>query len=225
MRPYLDAANQNERDALALYRWHSELTAAVQAILGTTEVVLRNAIDRELQQWNNLQSDTTQSWLLHEPEAPLRALSAGKRKDALSRARKDAAARLHGHPRFGHVVNHDDVLAQVMFGMWKDLLPNHLPDAQPEKTENRNRLRLWEESLHRAFPLTEDSNGEITFWRVARIHKLRNRVSHMEPLLTVDITDEIDRAFKLLRSIDTDVANWVTGGSKVSEILGRRPGV
>ena len=152
MRPYLDAANQNERDALSLYRWHSELTAAVQTILGTTEVVLRNAMDRELQLWNNHQSHTTQSWLLHEPEAPLRALSAGKRKDALSRAEKDAATRLDNHPRFGHTVNHDDVLAQVMFGMWKDLLPNHLPDAQPDKTENKNRLRLWEDSLHQAFP-------------------------------------------------------------------------
>ena len=47
----------------------------------------------------------------------------------------------------------------------------------------------------------------------------------MEPLLTVNVADEIDRAFKLLRSIDVDVANWVTGGSKVSEVLGRRPGV
>ena len=34
MRPYLDAAHNNEKNALTLYRWHLELTAAVQTVLG-----------------------------------------------------------------------------------------------------------------------------------------------------------------------------------------------
>jgi|GEM_PF-3449613 len=40
MKPYLEAAYQNEKNALALYRWNSDLTAACQTVLGATEVVL-----------------------------------------------------------------------------------------------------------------------------------------------------------------------------------------
>lgn len=225
MRPYLDATNQNERDALSLYRWHSDLTAAVQSVLGTTEVILRNAMDRELQAWNNRELVIQQSWLLSDPAAPLRSLSADKRKNAVKRADNEAKDRTPGHPRHGQPVNHDDVLAQVMFGMWKDLLPNHMPDADPDKTENKNRVRLWEESLINAFPHINDPDGEQVFWFVARLHRLRNRVSHMEPLLNIDVSEEVNQAFDLLRSIEPVVAAWVTGGSRVSEIVGRRPGV
>ncbi len=63
MRPYLDAALQNEKNAIALYLWHTELTAAMQAALGVTEVILRNAVDRELQSWNaSAESVIEQTW-------------------------------------------------------------------------------------------------------------------------------------------------------------------
>lgn len=223
MQPYLNAANQNQRDALSLYRWHSDLTAAVQAVLGTTEVILRNAMDKQLQAWNNTESGGVASWLLNNPEAPLRSLSAGKRNDAKKRAETEATARESGHPRHGQPVTHDDVLAQVMFGMWKDLLPNHMPGAEPTKTENLNRVRLWEESLCNAFPHITDPDGEQIYWLVANLHRLRNRVSHMEPLLNIDVVKETNQAFDLLRAIDPVVADWVTGGSRVSEIVKRRP--
>lgn len=70
-----------------------------------------------------------------------------------------------------------------------------------------------------------DPDGEKTFWRVTHLYGLRNRVSHMEPLLNVDVADHMQEAFDLLRSIDTDVAAWVSGGSQVSAILNRRPDV
>lgn len=40
MNPYLERCNGNRKAALNLYRWHGELTAAVQTVLGNTEVVL-----------------------------------------------------------------------------------------------------------------------------------------------------------------------------------------
>ena len=51
------------------------------------------------------------------------------------------------------------------------------------KTENKNRLTLWEEAVKDAFPCVDDSNGEKTYWRVTHLHDLRNRVSHMDSLL------------------------------------------
>ncbi|RLP84213.1 hypothetical protein D9V34_02280 [Mycetocola lacteus] len=219
MRVYLDATQGNERDALVLYRWHSDLVAALHSVLGDTEVVLRNAMDRQLQIWNDAETGGIGSWLLHEPASPLRSLTAAKRKDALRRLHK-----LPRNPerdsRSG--VSHDDVVAQLTFGVWKDLLPNHLP-AAGNSFENTNRRRIWQEALIQAFPNAPDDGGEATFWRVNRLHQLRNRVSHLEPLLQVNIADAVRDAFGLVRSIDAHVADWVTGGSHVAPVLARRP--
>lgn len=223
MYPYLKRCNGNRKAALNLYRWHGELTAAVQTVLGNTEVVLRNAIDQQLQAWNQAQIPGIDSWLLQEPAAPLRSLSAAKRKDALRRAKAQAASRPMDHHRYGQEVTHNDVLAQIMFGMWRDLLPNHLPGANPRLRANINRARLWNEALRYAFPHIEDVNGEVTFWRVAHLHRLRNRVSHVEPLLNVDVKTQIQEAFDLVASINPVVADWLTGISQVSAVMTRRP--
>lgn len=225
MRPYLDAALQNEVKALSFYQWNMQVTAAVQAVLGVTEVILRNAVDRELQLWNAAQQQGGPSWLLSDPAAPLRSLTAGKRIEAKGRADKERDARDAAHLRYGAPITHDDVLAQVMFGMWKDLLPNHHPGANPSGPENLNRAFLWRNAIEKAFPNVNDPDGSVTYWRVAHLHQLRNRVSHMEPLLNVNVADRVREAFDLVRSIDLDVANWVTGGagSQVAAVLKLRP--
>lgn len=110
-----------------------------------------------------------------------------------------------------------------MFGMWKDILPNHAPGADPEKVENRNRVRLWEEAVGNAFPHIEDPSGEKTYWRVAHLHELRNRVSHMDSLLNVDVLDLANDAFMLVASIDPILRNWLTGTSTVSAVHKKKP--
>ena len=80
--PYLAAAGGNEKKALSLYRWSVELAASTQEMLGLTEVFLRNAIDAQLQIWNNAEKGYQTSWLLHDPASPLRSLTEGKRKSA-----------------------------------------------------------------------------------------------------------------------------------------------
>lgn len=222
MKPYLDEVNQNEKKALALYQWHGELTAAVHEVLGVTEVTLRNAMDRALQDWNTARLERYSSWLLEEPATPLRGLTKGKRKDAYGRAVKQSGERASVHPRHGASVTHDDVLAQLMFGVWKDLLPNHKPEAG-DTAENENRERLWEDALQSAFPNVHDPDGSQTFWLVAHLHQLRNRVSHMEPLLNIDVRRSVNEAFGLVRSIDADVANWASGGNRVPAVLKKRP--
>lgn len=154
----------------------------------------------------------------------MRSLSAGKRVEARKRADKDLRDRVAGHARHEVPVSHDDVLAHITFGLWKELLPNHQPGAG-NATENANRKRLWDEALQKAFPGETDPDGVVTFWRVAHLHRLRNRVSHLEPHLRVDVKDAMNEAFELIRSIDLDVTNWVTGVSRVAEILKERPKV
>ncbi|MFD3509271.1 hypothetical protein [Nocardia sp. NPDC058666] len=222
LEPYLEEAGRDERSALALYQWNLQLTAAFQEVLSVTEVLLRNAIDCQLQKWNDNELGSSGSWLLTAPAAPLRSLTNSKRASAKDQADKAAARWDAKHRRYGHVVTHDDVLAQVTFGAWKDLLPNHVPNAG-DTTSNANRVRMWNEALIHAFPHVTDPDGMTTFWRVYRLHGLRNRVSHMESLLTCEIADRARDVFDLAGSISPAARNWLTGISRVSAVAKTRP--
>lgn len=224
IEPYLGETGENEKKALALYRWSVTLAASIQEVLGLTEVFLRNSIDVQLQKWNREKlGKFSASWLLEDPAKPLLGLIKDKRKAAKTRAQNSAERRPTSHFRHGEAIIHDDVLAHTMFGMWKDILPNHAPDANREKDKNKNRLTLWNEAVKNAFPYVDDPYGEKTYWRVAHLHELRNRVSHMDSLLNVDVLDVIKDAFALVGSIDPALGNWLTGTSNVSAVYKERP--
>lgn len=223
VQTYLDAADGDEKLALAFYAWNLQLTSAVQEVLSITEVILRNAIDRELQKWNRgRRNDQACSWLLEPPASPLRSLTNDKRPQALSNAAKALNGRDADHRRHGVSVTHDDVLAQIMFGLWKDLLPNHAPGAGQNQA-NANRKRLWDDALVHAFPNTVDPEGVTTYRRVTRLHKLRNRVSHMETLLYTNIDDALADAFELVGSISEPAHVWMTGLNRVPDVVRARP--
>ncbi|WP_262369264.1 hypothetical protein [Corynebacterium urealyticum] len=223
MEPYLRATNGHKRQALNLYRWSVRLAASVQEVLGITEVLLRNAIDRELQDWNNANLPRPQSWLLEKPAAPLRGLIKNNVHKATERAEESRARRKEDHPRRSEPLSHDDVLAHIMFSFWRQVLPNHAPDANRDDQRNKNKLRLWEEAISKAFPHVEDPDGKQTFWRVSHLVELRNRVSHMDSLLHVDIEDVLGDAFALVESIDPQLRVWLTSISTVKEIIKQRP--
>lgn len=222
MDRYLAETGGNEKRALELYRWHGELTGAVQFVLGVVEVVLRNAIDAQLQAWNSAQKPGATSWLLEEPAEPLASLIAEKRQSACNRARAEAKRRNPKHRRHQAAITHNDVLTQVMFGLWKELLPKQNSGSKNAKSHHTRAL-LWRESIKDAFPHISDPNGKVTGKRVANLHALRNRVSHMESLLDSNIPSLMKDAFALLRSIDPATAEWLTSTSSVSAVLKSRP--
>lgn len=222
LAPYLKAANNREQDALRIYIWHLRLTSSIQELLGVVEVVLRNAIDRELCAWN-IQEGKGASWLLAQPASPLAKLTNGKRPEAVRNAEKTLENRDASHPRHQAAITHDDVLSAVMFGMWKDLMPNHGVGSSENNRENRNRKRMWDEAIINAFPHANDPNGEETYWRILRLHQLRNRASHMDSLLGIDILDRVLDVNNLMKSIDPHVAEWVTSINRVSAVWRERP--
>lgn len=169
LEPYLQETGGHKKQALHLYRWSVRLAASVQEALGLTEVLLRNAVDRELQAWNSDNQSGATSWLLQPPASPLRGLAKDKIKAARKRAEVSRAQRSAGHPRVGTALSHDDVLAHIMFSFWRHVLPNHAPNANPDDQGNRNRLLLWEQAISQAFPYTEDIDGKLTYWRVSHL--------------------------------------------------------
>ena len=55
------------------------------------------------------------------------------------------------------------------------------------------------------------------------MHDLRNRVSHMDSVLNIDILDITENAFALVESIDPVLGNWLMSISTINTVYRKRP--
>lgn len=211
---YLAATGNNVKGALRLYRWNIDMSGAVYEALHVVEVVLRNALDAQISQWNatqiNVATGTVHStdWLM-DPSHLLRRLAGRDIDNAADHARKA----LKTGNRRGRSPRHPDVLAQLSFGTWRFLLPDNDP----------GRLLLWTDALHRAFPHLTITPSQLVA-QVAGLHRLRNRVAHLEPLLQPDLLEEEFKAMLgVLSAIDPVMATWFTSLQRVTITLRARP--
>lgn len=231
MTPYL-ACTSGDRGAIELYRWNMALSGELHQSLALVEVVLRNAIDAQLCKWNCQQSPARgvlydQEWV-KQPAAPLWAILnpaiRGSRQrhstylTAHRRAEQDKDLRDPTHPRHGLPVTHDDVVAHITFGAWNALLPKRYPNG---KLGPAGQKVLWNNAIEDAFPHHPDA-PVIKFW-VDRLHHLRNRVAHLEPLISLDVPGYHRTAARLLRAVDSDIGDWYAGTSNLLTVWKARP--
>ncbi|MCF8610751.1 hypothetical protein L5G28_11360 [Gordonia sp. HY285] len=226
--PYISHCANDPLKALELYKWNLQLSAEFQKVLAVTEVVLRNAIDRELRAWNQTCTRVVPGQAPHhhgpawtsDAATPLNALTRESRKTAKKHAYEAVGARESGHPRATAAVNHDDMVAQLTFGVWAKILPT------PDTTDSNYKQRkiLWDQAVERAFPHRKnDPHGHGAAGRVANLHALRNRVSHMEPLMQVNVVSRHNDALRLIGSISPETRDWCSGLSRVMEVNKLRP--
>jgi len=233
---YLAATNSDVVAALRLYRWNIEMSGALSEALGIAEVFLRNAVDAQLRIWNAAQPPRQGTTYNHEwvrtPAKPLYAILNPRQKkgggrhystysDARDRAEKDRNARQPGHRRHSHPVDHDDVVAHITFGTWNRLLPRKDTSTTPTGLKPPAQAKLWADALHHAFPHHQNP-AVIKFW-VERLHSIRNRVAHMEPLLDADPMSYHRTVARLLGAIDPHLRDWYTSISRIPEVCRQRP--
>ncbi|WP_156666238.1 hypothetical protein RBB84_22495 [Rhodococcus sp. D-6] len=237
---YRANCNNDPRKALELYRWNIEMSGALQEALGIAEVFLRNAIDAQLRIWNASQPPRTdprdksvtiysEEWV-RAPAGPLWAIlnpwARGRKYrhstyvDAKQRAENDRRARPPGHRRHGVPVDHDDVVAHITFGTWNKILPAK-DTRDPSGIGPQAQRQLWFGGVEKAFPHHSDPLV-VKYW-VDRLHSLRNRVAHLEPLCDTDVMSYHRTVARLLRAIDPSLAEWYSGISRVPEVWSRRP--
>lgn len=233
---YRAVAGGQDADALALYEWNIELAAALQGPLGIAEVAVRHAIDTQLCAWAQ-QHVGSPEWIDHVANANIPHLSTGvfttTRHKLYKAADQSRRSRPANHPRHGGAITHDDLVAHVMFGTWASLLPEKFdaswvdPNGNPVQNHANLQARrdLWRNCLHAGFPnVKHDPRGYGTGNKVRDLRKLRNRVSHMDSLLYVNVQHLHDRVLlPLLNSISRDLHDWVEGRSQVRTVLTQRP--
>lgn len=227
------APGASDAEVLELYLWNSELASALNEVLGYAEVAIRHAIDTQLCAWSSVNTGST-DWIDELDNLPLlkSAFTTTRRKlyKAADESRKD---RHTVHPRHGHTINHDDLVAHIMFGTWGQLLPEKFnarrvqTNGAPVQDQQNlaDRRELWKQVLHKAFPhVSKDPRGIGAGNKVRALRKLRNRVSHMDSLLYVDVRSlHNQELLSLVNSIDPALRDWLSKQSRVLDILDNRP--
>lgn len=211
-------------DPLELYLWDHDLAAAALADIAILEVALRNAMNRQL--------------ILLAGQADWYAIDIGLDDRSLNDIKKawnDIPVRRRTPGR---------LVAQLMFGFWRDLLEagsrtyNKTPRERPADYE-----QMWLNGMKDAFPggrqVARARSEQFTrTWMldvVKKVHALRNRVSHHEPLVNgvkmpgenrrIDISEAHEACSLLAKCLDRDLGAWFARNSQMARIIPLQPPV
>ncbi len=196
---YLAAASDDVARARALYLWATEIAGALHAQISFVEIAVRNAVDVQLAPWNAAQGFTAE-WTA-EANAGDALYRVVRKPLATARlnADREAGRRAAGHPRAQAGVSHDDVVAQLMFGAWVQMI-------RPISSTESHALqqKLWREALHQAFPNADSSDaGRLKVGQqLERVRRLRNRVAHHDSLLCENPAKQLGNMLSILAAID-----------------------
>ena len=211
---YLTHTSGDRQRALALYEWNAQISAALHRDLAHVEIALRNAYDAAAStHWSG-----PGHWLLDDAIrvfAPVlrtkHTYRVGSRvnyqvdinqkpRELVARAIRDAG---------GPAATAGKVVAELNFGFWR-----YLSSSAHEKT-------LWVPLLHHAFP-SATNRAEVDR-KVGRLHALRNRIAHHEPLLREDLPARYADLVDIAGRVHPQLAGHLTATSQVPALLGTRP--
>lgn len=184
MNTYLQATGGNLDEAFVLYQKNLRLAAGLQMATALVEVVVRNAIDSALVEWNNRLNPGT-DWF----DLPLLDL----RTKEIINAVRDRVRINKQNPE------HSDVVAEISFGFWRYL------------TSRRYLTILWIPALHYAFPHGKGdarTRQKQVSWLISRMTSIRNRAAHLEPVFNRDIQQDFADARLLLSWVSPHATLW-----------------
>jgi hypothetical protein len=197
---YVAAAGSRER-AAQLYLWNARISGALHETLGMFEVVLRNALDRQLTAYHQITLSGNGHWY-SDARMPW---TSKKLTDQIDRARAQATA--HGKT----LEIHGKVIAELSFGFWRYILAAHYQTT------------LWAPALRRAFPQLSSQQRATVYPPIDRLHSLRNRVAHHEPVHSLNVAARYKELLHLSGWIDPAAAAWIGQASRISSVLAARP--
>ncbi len=210
--PYLAAAHGDRMLALDLYEWNTLMSAQVIHDLAHLEVGLRNAYDRALNAATPGGAHWSDDPALHFGALTQRAKN-GVTTDANAVPRQQimAAKRSAAHTaqRKRQPTSGESIVTELSFGFWR-----YLSTSSYEKT-------LWVPVLRHGFrPRTTRKAVDRP---ASRLHRLRNRVAHHEPLWSYDLTERRQDVTTLARLISPQLAAHIDTTSTWLDVLDQRP--
>jgi hypothetical protein len=194
--PYLRSTGGHLHAAVRLYEWNLAASGALYEALGILEVVLRNALSKQLAVHHG---SLAGQWY----DDPLGVLSDLAHDDIAAARRRVRKLRRPETP--GRVV------AELNFGFWKFLLAK------------RYEATLWTGYLRLAFPNLQPQRRAIVYRALDQMHTVRNRIAHHETIHRRDLTADMLTIYRLLDWIDADVRSWAVSLSRLQHIAASDP--
>ena len=198
LSPYVRRTGGDLALAAQLYRWNSQVSAALFEVISTAEVGLRNVLDAALTRHIVGKGD----WIFNPELDALKFNDGTKRKLQNARDHLDSTA---------NAVTHSRLVAELHFGFWLYLLAKNY-----EAT-------LWTPALRYAFPGLTPARRSDVYRACSELRVIRNRIAHHEPLINRDVMDDYERVVTLIGWFSPELKEWVLQDSRVTELLALRP--
>lgn len=193
-QPFLDEADGDHLRAVAIYEWHVRLSAACFATINVFEVLLRNAVDRQLGM-DQPQMPIRETWLMDfntlQPNGVKAVIVAVERLEK------------------GKEITRSRIVAGVSFGFWAGLF-------------SKTYEELWRHRLRLAFPNGAIMRKDLT-QPMRSLQAFRNRVAHHDCLLNQPVRERYDEMIRISGWIDADAATWLDEQSSVAALLASKP--
>lgn len=157
---YQKLSNGNKVDAILLYHWNIALGQSLYLPIQKVEVSLRNTISTSIE---NLFG---QHWY-SAPNFQIILTTWAKKtlKEAVQKTQKNGRTK-------NRLITPGDVVSNLSFGFWRELLKTHYDK------------HIWNKKLSVTFPyLPIKKNNQDVYNLIDKIIKLRNRISHHEPII------------------------------------------
>lgn len=185
--------------ALDLYAWNAQVSAAFLAPLHVCEVVIRNAVADVLEAQYGDRWPWSQSF---EKSLPDPQQTYSPRKD-LQKARQNAATT-------------GKVIPELKFVFWQMMFTN------------RHDVRLWNARLTQVFPnfpngQTIKESRKTLYNELEHLRKLRNRIAHHEPIFTRNLADDFQKITDLITFRCLVTVEWMIQNQQALNLIGVRP--
>ena len=196
---YLHWSSGDVEAAFALYEWNMAASAAVMHTTGMVEVIVRNAMDRVLQDMAG-----ARRWPSWFDGAPL-----DRRGRADIRKARERATRFGSQPEV-----HGKVVAELTLGFWRYLAASRYLTA------------LWTPALYGAFafgPADKLQQQRQVDRHLKNLLLVRNRAAHHEPIHRRDLSRDLAAAVEVTSWVDPAAGNWIADLSTISEVVTIKP--
>lgn len=236
---YLTEAGGNKDLALELYQWNIDVAAAVSGTLAIVEVALRDTLDLRLRQWNQIKTGDPE-WITN-PHTPLSHIVRPTPPPQWTNNPSRRPGDLYGKwweekavrgmkDAFGNRTNpapaHDDLVAALTFGTWRQLLPK--PVSLGGRA-NAPQVQIWHEAINIHSTICPPgtgfnaSAGTAYYW-CSILLNIRNRASHLEPLLDISMLRQVHKiASRTVTAVWPGAEILITGPARIPDVIKKKP--
>ena len=186
-------------DALRLYAWNAQVSAAMLAPLHICEVVVRNAVSDALTSVYGSRWPWSSGFVQSLPN-PSKGYNA--RTDLLATRQKWQTT--------------GQVIPELKFVFWQTMFTSRFDS------------RLWMPHLRTVMPHLAGTSTvrqlcSLIYTELEQLRKLRNRIAHHEPIFSRNLVDDFQKIHDLIAFRCTVTAGWMVQNQQAQMFIQNRP--